>query len=160
MKLNLINYITIISYAICQSIMNQVLGGGLLVMCEGIHLSPLGTESTLDSWGPRERGLARRMRVLDKRFSPDICHLVFFFLWQLYEAVWIWFEGEKISKERGCNGGRCSKLVGVNRRERKRGITLEEWEGIRTRRGFGAAMDESLPHAGEAVCCEGAGAEM
>lgn len=59
MKLNLINYITIISYAICQSIMNQVLGGGVLVMCEGIHLSPLGIESTLDSWRPREERIGQ-----------------------------------------------------------------------------------------------------
>lgn len=46
--------------------------------------------------------------------------------------------GEKIGKERGCNGGLCSKLLGINERERERRITLEEWEGIRTRRGFGA----------------------
>lgn len=64
-------------------------------------------------------------------------------------------EGEKIGKERGCNGGLCSELLGVNGRERERGITLEEWEDIRTRRRFDTAMDGSLSHAGEAGCYEG-----
>lgn len=63
--------------------------------------------------------------------------------------------GEKIGKGRGCDGGLCSELLGVNGRERERGISREEWEGIRTRRGFDTAMDGSLPHAGEAGCCEG-----